>query len=261
MSSPPPPEPPPSGVCISDEIFRGLLTMPIEASHADASTVSIAVFVFLILLGLGLLFLGVCFERLFHTIAFGTVFFLATFVGTYAFLIVENEDQCVGPLIIAVVATLLAALAIYILQRLLALLSPLFNFLTGFTLGALGMLVLFIVIEQNSEWSMLVSTEKLPLYAYAAGTVLVAIIGGIGALYFLPVVDVLLRCAAGGFAFSSGVCGLVSTLDHPLEEYVFLLLFAGSAGVGALFQLCYARRKKAAEAKEKPTEASSLIKS
>jgi hypothetical protein len=64
---------------------------------------------------------------------------------------------------------------------------------------------------------MLVSEERLPLYGFAVGTILVAIIGGVGAMYFLPVVDILLRCAAGGYAFASGVSGICSNLNSPLE--------------------------------------------
>jgi len=261
MSAGPPPAP--SQTCLSDEVFRGLLSMPTQASHADANVVAITLFVFLILLGLGLLLFGAVFDRLFRNVAFGLVFWLITFVGTYAFLIVDNRSEhCVWPIITATVVTLVVALAIYILQRLLDVLRPLFNFLTGFTLGALAMLVLFIFIEQATDWSMLVSEERLPLYGFAVGTILVAIIGGVGAMYFLPVVDILLRCAAGGYAFASGVSGICSNLNSPLEpHFIFYLIFGGSALAGALLQLCYTRRQKAAEQAEgKPSEASRLVK-
>ena len=175
--------------------------------------------------GLGLLILGAKFEASCLLFAFGSILFLATFVMAYAAVFVAGAvesvaggvalpENCDWPLILSIALTIVGELVLAILFLALAIVRPVLNFVQGFTLGALAMLVLFVLIEQSSRWSMLLAPDHTPLFIYLGCSAAVAVAAGIIAIFLLPLVGILLRCSAGGWNLAMGIAGIYGGVAH-----------------------------------------------
>jgi len=132
------------------------------------------------------------------------------------------------------------------------LLRCLLKFLMGFTLGFLGMVVVFVILEQADGGYMLQSEHSLELWLYLGATLLVAILLGVIAIYFMFVVGILLRCAAGSFAFAQGIAGLVFACSggtSTLAIWAYYVIFGGTGILAMIYQIWqeYQAQKKAAE--------------
>lgn len=239
--------------CLSQTIFDALISMPGSIAGANDQGVACTLFVFLILFGFGMLFLGACFEKLFSLIAFGTVLWLILFLSMYALVYgeqmfnlangTEDTKDCDWPFWASLGITLGAMLVLSIISCLCSLMKPVVNFLAGFTLGALGMVVLFFIItNSNPDWVKDAETNT-GLEVYIGIGITASVICGILAIFFAPIVGILTRCATGGFVMAVGIVGINNTFaDPPLAEWVFWVLFGSLGGAGALLQIFYKKK-------------------
>ena len=243
----------------SEAIFRALLSAPTSLANSDSHATAYVFFSLLIVLGLGLLIFGARFETLTIMLSFGTSIFTGTFVFAFAASPIAGSAAhlpsgltCELPLMLATGVTFLLLLIMLIIRCTLAIVQPVLDFLQGFTLGTIGMVVLFVVLLQATNFSIL--TEKPVLYAFGGVAVVAAVVAGCLAIYFLPIMGLILRCAAGGFAFAIGVQGIYNTASPtaPLPQIAFLILIAASAGSGALYQMFCSGPSK--EKKEEPAK-------
>jgi len=251
------PPPPLGSNCLSDTIFRALLSMPSELINADDVALQEVYFSVLLIFGLGLLALGALFEDSSKIVCFGAI----TWVGSFITIYMTNTNEvgaCEWPLICATLITVGGLLALALVMLCMRFLQPLLDFVMGFTLGALGMLVLFFVIEHASNWEIVLTDDRAAEYTYASVAIIIAIICGVIGIYFMPVIGVLLRCATGGFLLAIGIMGLVEVCTgDPLDAIYFYLLFGGTGGIGALWQLYHLR--KLAEKKGEKSEKTRLV--
>lgn len=73
--------------------------------------------------------------------------------------------------------------------------------------------------------AMVLATDRTGLYLYASLSAVAAIVAGVLAIFFLPLIHILLRCACGGFLVAVGINGIVeSSTGSPLPRYVFRIL-------------------------------------
>ena len=266
----------------SDILFHSLLTLPGAISNADSSVLPLILFIVLTVLGIGLLVVGSRFEKLLMSVSLGMIMYVALFVFTY--IAIEVNEEQTGetanfrdwPLVVAAVVTIALLVVLRILFCLLSFIQPLLDFLVGFVLGAVLCLVGFIFLMAVNDFAFFREAERdlVPVYLFGGLAVLISVIFGVIGIYFLPIVGVALRCAAGGFMLAEGVQGIVGIAGgEPIPSWAFFTIFGVSAGAGLILQLfVYGRKPKqgvdestplasapAADAKEDSKEVSLLV--
>jgi len=240
-------------LCPSKELVDGILGAAVTTGlaavtgHADFTKFNTVLLSLLIVFGTGLLVFGACFQTASIFVALGIVLFLVTaIVGTPLLLQNPHIDHCWVPLGFALGLTLGILLALGLVFYFCSLLTKLRDFLVGFTLGLLGMLITFIAIQQATHWEWTTHYEqnKPALIGYVCGTVVVGIIVGVISIWFLPVLGILLRCAVGGISLAVATNGLVGQHGGALPAYAFYLIFIGTAVLGAIWQFMHLERSK-----------------
>jgi len=251
--------------CLSDAVFDSLLSMPSTLVEADSKAELMGVMIALLVIGLGLLVIGHLFEVTFLVVSVCSILFIGSFICLYIFAgaggeiaILAEANACVWPFGVSIGLTVATGLVLAAIFWCMHTIRGLINFITGFTLGLLSMLVLFVIIETNTDWAMVLTTDRTGLYLYASLTAVAAIVAGVLAIFFLPLIHILLRCACGGFLVAVGINGLVeSSTGTALPSWAFHVIFAVSGAVGATIQFCLQNRRKERQAEDEASSASS----
>lgn len=235
--------------CVADDIFYAFLSVGIDVSTntSVAHAVSMVLFSLLIVLGLGLLAFGARFQSATLGLALGAVFFIAAFVVTaiaqngqggeaQVFSFSDDPATCNLPLYIAIAAVAAGMLIFFLIVKFCSCFESFFSFLAGFMLGVVAMLVVLVLVAAANPGTF--AGNRTLLYVYVGCTVLVALIAGGVAIYFMPLIALALRAATGGYCVAAGVSGVYAGASKtPFPSVAFIATFAGSAGVGALYQL------------------------
>ena len=238
--------------CVSSNIFNGLVGN-LASTEAGSYTASYVVFGVLIFIGVLLLVFGGYYQTTAAGIALGAVLFLGSFLLLTPLIQMDPDvNGCLAPLLVAAAFTVAMLIVMWLIACICHLLRCLLKFLVGFTLGLLTMIVLFIILEQADGGAMLNEENSLELWLYLGATVLVAVLLGVLAIYFMFLVGILLRVATGGFCLAQGVQGIIyasSSGTSGLPFWAFYVLFGGSAAIAGIFQV-WQERKAAQEAEE-----------
>ena len=275
--------------CASDQVFNAILSTTMTVSNDTENRHDIimgSLFSLLLALGLGLLIAGGRFERASLAMSFALVLWLVTFllvqvsgiIGRIQGLAAVADLPCDFALYCAFAVCAAITVVIYLLYCIFGLIRPVLDFITGFTLGAVGMLVVFCFIEtasitgvddvsqvgqtahiERSSLGLLDPQARDLLYAYEGFSLFVAIAFGVFAIFFMPVVSKALRCAVGGLCTAVGCSGLY-TLAHngaTMDALPYWGIMIGSAVAGFFWQ-SFTERPQHTKAEYAPTESSPL---
>ena len=274
--------------CASDTIFNSMISTTMSADLNDSGNGDIvtgSLFSFVLALGVGLLVVGHRFESASLATSFGLVLWLVTFLVFQVSGIVGrvNGEQaaqdlpCDFALYVAFGACIVIISIVYLLYFVFGIIKPVLDFLTGFTLGAIGMVVLFCYIEaasvtgvgdvtqvgstvnvENADLGMLDPRNKSLLYAYEGLSLFVAIVCGVIAIFFMPVISKALRCIVGGLCTAVGCSGLYTLSQRQtMPALPYWSIMIGSAVAGFIWQ-SYGEKPQHTKAEYAPTESSPL---
>jgi hypothetical protein len=197
--------------CTSGEMYNALFSVSDVFSHADTTITSRVIFSALTIVGVGLLVFGALFEQLAIGVALAVVLFTSTFVATYALVAdgghirlstgvgqgpdLDMSSLCDGPLVVAIVTTVLAILAALCIGCIFQRCSwrtqfeQLVKFVVGFAVGGIVMLVVFQQLEMSSA-ALTQRADCGALFTYVGFSVVVALMmGGVSVCGSRPAIE------------------------------------------------------------------------
>jgi len=178
-------------------------------------------------------------------LAFGVIVLLGSFLLVTPVMLIasEGDDVCTMPVYVALVITAGATLVLTVVLCLCKLLGPLLFFLEGFILGLLTFLVLTLMLNQSIGYEALADQTVLVLFLVIG--VLCGVVCGVVAYCLRREINLVIRCAVGGYGLAVSVSSLMEACGAPsMPTLAFYATFGGSALAGAAWSY-YKRDRKA----------------